>query len=362
MQGTKLFLEILSGVGAFAALAACLADKETGSGFYFLLALMIGVFAVCFVTKRINYVAIPYLLMFYAAVRHLIVQITAMQLTAWGLNAPGGMSQETLAVLLQVACNVVLLALLALTGRLLLTKFVESGDGIHRVDLPLLTGILVIIGTVATLDWYPVMLFCLFMCVYSLLFIGRLQNRFLPALLASLFGSLTLLFHNIYDPFGLLDKLSVLNIKSLPVMMYLLPAHLFILSLLVILPEKYRNGVHTARFIMYCITMLSLLGASIYFQNVTDALVLVGFSFLILVGSFFPKRLRWFVLGFAMLVFMTIRLTWSFWKSLHWGIYLFLAGILLIVIASLYEYSARYAREHPDEPRKKFAIFATWKW
>ncbi|MBR2088741.1 MAG: hypothetical protein IJ906_16770 [Oscillospiraceae bacterium] len=362
VQGTRPFLELLSFVGAFAALVACLAEKETGNGWYFLLSILIGVFAVCLVTKRINYVAIPHLIMFYAAVQHLIAQITAMQLTAWGLNAPGSMSQETLADLIQVGCNMVVLIILALTGRFLLPKFIESGDGIHRADLPLLTGILVIISTVATLKWYPQILFWLFMCAYSLLFIGRLQNRRIPALLASLSGCMALLFHNIHDPFGLLDKLSVLDIKSLPLMMYLLPAHLFILTLLVILPERCKNGVHIARFVMYCITMLALLIASMYFKNVTDALVLVIFSFLILVGSFFPKRLRWFALGFTVLVFMTVRLTWSFWKSLHWGIYLFLAGILLIAIASIYEYSARYAREHPDEPKKKFTLFAAWKW
>ena len=362
VKGTRLFLEMLSFVGAFAALIACLLEKETGNGWFFLLSILIGVFAVCLVTKRINYVAIPHLIMFYAAVHHLIAQITAMQLTAWGLNAPGSMSQETLAELMQVGCNMILLVVLALTGRFLLPKFIENGDGIHRADLPLLTGILVIVSTVATLDWYPQILFWLFMCAYSLLFIGRLQNRRIPALLASLSGCMALLFHNIYDPFGLLDKLSVLDIKSLPLMMYLLPAHLFILTLLVILPDRCKNGVHIARFVMYCITMLTLLIASMYFKNVTDALVLVVFSFLILVGSFFPKRLRWFALGFTVLVFMTIRLTWSFWKSLHWGIYLFLAGILLIAIASIYEYSARYAREHPDEPKKKFTLFTAWKW
>jgi hypothetical protein len=362
VKGTKLYLEILSGIGSISAMTACLVDKELENGWYFLLAILLGVFVIGFVTKKINFVSVPYLIMFFVTVNHLITQITEMQLTAWGMTAPGNMKLETVAVLLKVGCYLVLLAVLALTGRFLLPKFYESDGGVQRVDFPLLTGILVIGYTVSTLDWYPYMLFCLFMSVYSLLFIGRVDNRYVPPLLGSLFGNLTLLFHNIYDPFGLLEKLSVLDIKTLPIIFYLLPAHLFILSLLVILPQKCRDAVHLARFIMYCITMLTLLGASMYFNNVTDALVLVVFSFLILVGSFVPKRLRWFTLGFAVLVFMTLRLTWSFWMSLHWGIYLFLAGILLIVIASLYEYSARYAREHPDEPKKKFNLFATWKW
>ena len=362
VKGTRLYLEILSGIASFVAFIACLVEKEIGIGFLFLTLILLGVYTVVFVCKRINLIAIPHLLMFYFTARRLITMITPMQVTSWELALPGNMTVTTAANLMQIGCFILVLVLLAVTGRLLLPKFYESGEGLLRLDLPLLTGVLVIISTVATIQWHPAMLFCLFMCVYSLFFIGRLDNRYIPALLASLFGCLTLLFHNIDDPFELLNKLSVLDIKTLQILLYLLPAHIFILTLLFILPAKCRNGVHIARFVMYCVTMLTLLCASMYFKNVTDALVLVIFSFLIMVGSFVPKRLRWFVLGFSVLVFMTIRLTWSFWTSLHWGIYLFLAGILLIVIASLFEYSARYAREHPDAPKKKFNLFATWKW
>ena len=361
---TQLYLEIVAGIFAPITLLYCLFAKSDAltNGWFFLLLLLLGVYVVCFVRKRVNLASIPFLVLFYVNARHLITQLTGFQLTAWGIRAPGSMETDTLATLFQIGCNILMLGIFAVMGRLFLKKFYEKDTGVFRLDFPLLTGVLVIISTVATIDWYPLMLFCLFMCVYSLLFLGRLQNRFIPALLASLFGCLTLLCHNIYDPFGLLDMLSVLNIQTLPIMLYLLPEHLFILSLLFILPEKFRSGVHTARFVMYCITMATLLGASMYFKNVTDALVLMGFSFLIMAGSFIPKRLRWFTLGFAVLFVMTIRLTWSFWKSLHWGIYLFLAGILLIAIASIYEYSARYAREHPDQPKKKFQLFATWKW
>ena len=219
-------------------------------------------------------------------------------------------------------------------GRVLLPKFFDGKDGSFRVDLPLLAGIFPIIGAAATIKWYPEMLTCLFLTCYSLLFIGRVKNHSIPALLASLFGCATILMHNINDPFGLIEKLSSLDIQTLRIILYLLPFHVFIFSLLFILPAKMKNGVHIARFVMYCVTMLTLLLASLNFGQVADALILVAMSLMILISSFVVKRLRWFTLGFSVLVITTINLTWAFWTSLHWGIYLFLAGILLIVGAA----------------------------
>ena len=183
----------------------------------------------------------------------------------------------------------------------------------------------------------------------------------MPMVLSSLCFCAALLFHTVNDPFGILEWFRGFGIITIQLLMYLLPMHVFLLSLRFILPAQMRGGVDLARFVMYCITMLCLLLASFFFGNVTDAIVLAGFSFAILVGSFAVKRLRWFALGFVVLVVMTIRLTWSFWTSLHWGIYLFLAGILLIAMASLYEYRSRMAQEHPERKAEKPRLFKDWK-
>ena len=358
--GTVLYLEVLSAAASLNALASFLwnehfRDPKIGAGFGCLLALLLCVFTVTLTRKKINLWAIPYLVMLFAALNYLVQCITPMQMTGWGIPDP-----ELAADLIHAGCYILVLAGFALMGRILLPKFCSAEGGL-QIDLPLLAGVLLVIAAAVSIDWYPLLLMSLFMTVYSLLFIGRLQNRRIPALLASLFGCTTVFLHNVYDPFGVLEKLSLLDIKTVQILLYLLPVHLFIFTLLFILPDTARPGVHIARFVMYCVTMLCLLISSLWFGNVADALVLVIFSLGILVGSFVVKRLRWFTLGFAVLVTTTIRLTWSFWTSLHWGIYLFLAGIILIVLASLYEYSARYAREHPDEP-KKFRMFAQWHW
>ena len=173
---------------------------------------------------------------------------------------------------------------------------------------------------------------------------------------------MTILVHNWEDPFGLFVLWHNWEVRTPQLLLYLLPLHLFLFTLLFILPKQLRSGVHISRFVMYCLTMFCLLLSSMNFGNVADAIILVVFSFAILGGSFFVRQLRWFTLGFAVLVVMTVRLTWSFWTSLHWGIYLFLAGAVLITIATVFEVRVRRAAEHPDEPKKSMNPFAAWRW
>ena len=360
---TKPFLEAISVEFSLIAVPAYLIafnetyrfDKEYGGFFAWgllLCVILIG-FSAVLLRKDKNAVAIPQLVLFFFTAREMIGNLrylSANPTTTSGLK------------IVQVILLLAILATLAILGRILLPQFRNTEDGKRQTDWALLTGIFAIFSVATTIDWYPSILVCLFLSIYSLLYVGRVQNRYVPALLASLFGCLTIFFHNVNDPFDIIHDLRINDINTLQILMYLLPIHLFIFSLLFILPEVYKENVHQARFVMYCITMMVLLVASLGYGNVTDAILLVVFSFGILLGSFAVKRLRWFTLGFAMLVFMTIRMTWKFWTSLHWGIYLFLAGLILIGLASFYEYSARYAAEHPDEPKKKFQLFATWKW
>ena len=360
---TKPFLETISVELSLVAVPAYLVAfseasrfDEQYSGFFawgLLLCVILLGFSAVLLRKDRNAVAVPQLVLFFFTAREMIDNLRYLS------SIPNGTSGLKI---VQVFLLLAILATLAILGRILLPQFRNTEEGKRQTDWALLTGVLAIFSVASIINWYPSILVCLFLSIYSLLYIGRVQNRYIPALLASLFGCLTIFFHNVEDPFEIIYDLRINDINTLQILMYVFPVHLFIFSLLFILPKTYKENVHQARFVMYCITMTVLLFASLGYGNVTDAILLVVFSFGILAGSFAVKRLRWFTLGFAMLVFMTIRMTWKFWTSLHWGIYLFLAGIILIGIASFYEYSARYTAEHPDEPKKKFQLFATWKW
>lgn len=326
--------------------------NNQATGWLMIFALSMLVFAASNLKRDINFIAIPMLIILHVSLTALITSLE---------NFFAG----NLLLGIQVACYAAVLLVFCLMGRLLLPLGFCVTDGTGKriqIDWALIAGVLPIFGAAITLDWYPAILVCLFLSIYSLLYIGRVKTHYVPALLASLFACLTIFFHNIYDPFTFLEFMRDSDIKTPQILLTVLPLHLFLLSLLWILPKKTRPTVHVLRFCMYCFTMASLVIASLSFGHVADALILAVFSFLIFAASFFVKRLRWFALGFSVLMFITIRMTWHFWTSLHWGIYLFLAGILLIGIACYYEYAVRRAAEHPDEPKKKIRLFKEWKW
>lgn len=340
---TRPFLEIESLLLSVITVVCRSDDAYPSMKLDFLLCILLLIFAGGFLKKEKNAIAIPQLVMAFIVMSSML--------------APEESS------VIKFICYFVLLILYAGMGRILLPDgFYHQEENKKQIDWALLAGILPVFGAASTIDWYPSILTSLFLAVYSLFYIGRVDNKFIPALMASAFSCLTVLFHNINDPFNLFEILRDSDMETPQVLLYVLPFHMFILSLLWILPEKYKKNVHTARFAMYCITMLILLCVSLNFNVAADAILLMVFSFLILAGSFKVQKLRWFTLGFSILFLTTIRLTWKFWSSLHWGIYLFLAGLLLIGIASYTEYKNRYYAEHPDEPKKKADFFKTWTW
>ncbi len=337
----------------FAAMLSAVLDYELGIGWMILLALAMTVMSAGSLRRNTNLTALPMLIFLFVVMQDIISLIADLpHLTAgWSL-------------FWQIACNLLSLLLFAGMGRLLLPHFCECKGSIMKIDWGLIVASFFIISVSNTINWYPSILSCLLLSVYSLLYIGRVKQHYIPTLLASAFGCLTIFFHNVHDPFCILEIWHEADFKAPQILLYLLPMHVFILTLLWILPKKFRNTVHMARFCMYCFTMLCLLGASLGFNHAVDGIVLAVFSFLILAGSFFVKRLRWFTLGFSVLFLMTVKLTWEFWQSLHWGIYLFLAGAVLLGIAFYYEYAVRRAdkkNEELDELKEKINLFKEWK-
>ncbi len=340
-------------------------------GWFALFALVMFVFAAGNLRRKVNVAALPAMIYLFLTINEMIGSMIYLDLA------------DNQIIGLQVGCCVLTLVIFALMGRFLLPEgFYTHTDGRSQVDFALIVAAFPLFSAAGTIDWYPSIVSCLLLAVYSLFYLGRTKNRFIPKLLASAFGCLTLFFHNVHDPFALFEAWHHADFKSPQILLYLLPMHLFLLSMIWILPQKYRNGVHTGRFIMYCITMLCILTASLSFGRAEDGIILAVFSFLIMAGSFFVKRLRWFTLGFSVLFLMTVKLTWDFWRSLHWGIYLFLAGAVLIGIAFYYEYAVRRGGEAskpqipeqpqnpedaeqekiPAAPKEKIRLFKEWNW
>ena len=71
---------------------------------------------------------------------------------------------------------------------------------------------------------------------------------------------------------------------------------------------------------------------------VADGIILGIISLIIMLAGFAAKKKKWFILGTASLIFVSIYMTKDFWLSLGWWAYLMLAGMILIGIAGANEW------------------------
>ncbi len=321
---------------------------NTGTPWLMLGAVCLVIFSGAALQKKVNFLCIPLLLSLTAALENLVGRLPSLPAAAL--------------TVVQVLCYLGILLLLAGMGRLLLPRFYTADNQHTRIDWALIAGIFPVISMATTVNWHTGVLTCLLLAVYSLLYIGRTRANYIPAVMTSAFFCAALWQAQSENLFGIRTAVASLDMRTLSTLLPLIPVHLFLLSLVFLLPEKHRNSVHLARFLMYCFSTLCLLGAALYSGHTYDAILLAVLSLAVLLGSFTVKRLRWFTLGFGVLVLITLRMTAVYRHSIHWGVYLFLIGAALLIIAFRYEYVSRWKAEHPDEPVKKLALFKEWKW
>ncbi len=115
------------------------------------------------------------------------------------------------------------------------------------------------------------------------------------------------------------------GMATLNAALLILPLHLFLGSLLFILPKKHRDSLHVAWFLASCATMLFLLAETLHSGKTFDAIFTAVLSLGILLASIAKKRTRWFAPGFGTLLLITLRMTFACRESIH-----FLGGVLCI--------------------------------
>ncbi|MDE6729668.1 MAG: DUF2157 domain-containing protein, partial [Oscillospiraceae bacterium] len=185
---------------------------ETGTGILLCISLLI--FSAGLLRRTSNAWAIPQLVMLYFTYSHLIESLTDSKV-------------------ILVISDLGLLLLYMAMGRIILPDgFYRSDASDIRIDWALLAGIFPIIGIAQIIDWHPAIVICLLLAIYSVLYIQRVKNGRIPAVMASGFACLAFFFHNIEDPFGMMALFSGENNQIPDVLGILLPVHLFILSLL----------------------------------------------------------------------------------------------------------------------------------
>lgn len=91
--------------------------------------------------------------------------------------------------------------------------------------------------------------------------------------------------------------------------------------------------------------------------EVLDLIIVGTASFGIFIYAFIRRNRLWFILGIVSMISVAVYLSIAFWSSLVWLIYLFVAGTILVVMASLNEWGKRHNK---DGKKKRF--FEEWTW
>ena len=91
--------------------------------------------------------------------------------------------------------------------------------------------------------------------------------------------------------------------------------------------------------------------------EVLDLIIVGSSSFGIFIYAFIRRNRLWFILGIVSMISVAVYLSVAFWSSLVWLIYLFVAGTILVVMASVNEWGKRHNKDG-----KKRRFFEEWTW
>ncbi len=98
--------------------------------------------------------------------------------------------------------------------------------------------------------------------------------------------------------------------------------------------RKARNATGILAFVIACISAAALLSEAIVMHRIWDGVILGIVSLLLLISGALLHGIRWSILGATVCLSLALNVTWGFWTSIAWWIYLLATGILLIVLAA----------------------------
>ncbi len=116
--------------------------------------------------------------------------------------------------------------------------------------------------------------------------------------------------------------------------------------------ESFSSGV-------YMLAYGLLLFDALINETLFNTLIVLCTSLAILIYAFMKKKKRWFIASAAGLAGLTLYITKDFLSEIDWWIYLLLAGILLISIASANEY---FKGKGAEVKARAGRFFEEWEW
>lgn len=144
------------------------------------------------------------------------------------------------------------------------------------------------------------------------------------------FRTLALAAGEILAVISLFDFDEVLADYYMECICFLAAAGIFLLG---VIWENHGSAMRTFQFICVCVLFSLLLANAVLFDAVGHALILGITGVAILIPAAIFNSRRYVVLASIVLILLVFYITRSFWFSIAWWVYLFVAGIILVLIA-----------------------------
>lgn len=123
--------------------------------------------------------------------------------------------------------------------------------------------------------------------------------------------------------------------------------------------KKFAKEANTAAQIIFIGSFIALLIDAMVFDTAANTIFVMSVMIFVLIISLFAKSKTWFITSAASLFIITLFASRVYLMALNWWIYLFIAGVLLIAIASVNEYCKKNNETLKTTVAKQFS---DWTW
>lgn len=162
----------------------------------------------------------------------------------------------------------------------------------------------------------------------------------------------------IFQPFFQFSDIIKLEMILLPIVVYVIAIKL---------AWKNTKAEATIEHCMFAVLIVSfgiLIVDALISAETIDALIIAVAATILVIYSFIVKHKRWFILGSVIVLGIALRMTWDFWASLDWWVYLMSAGVIFLAIGITNEVRKKRAETGKTgaEERKKTRFMSDWSW
>ena len=225
----------------------------------------------------------------------------------------------------------------------------KKKDKTHT-DILLLSSWMCVVGF-PTFNRLSIFLRLMALAVFLACFIKKETNKDIAAIMLS-FSAFIAAVACITRPFLMSDS-SIINSKiTLGIIALLGVSYRFIW-------KQHKLASRITSEILFVIAFIGLIIDAMVFHDVANTIFVLGTTVAILLIAFYTKNKTWFAVSSIALVVITIYSTRKYFATMGWWIYLFIVGVILIVVAAVNEYCKKKGLTMKSAATK---TFSEWNW